>query len=161
VLYDLLRGDLYIYLEVSHPRGGRGSARTWRNHAQTALSLPQNVGGRLLRCWFQLLMWNSYKNGKRRAKCILELRSTRKGIGIVTWEKIDSSAIPAHFCNTRIHYFTFHPKSGTLIKTVIRHLSVNTPAEDVSSGLEEVCLMVISVKQVTAILPPMREETAN
>lgn len=43
----------------------------------------------------------------------------------------------------------------------MRHLSVNTPAEDVSSGLEEVCLMVISVKQVTAILPPMREETAN
>jgi hypothetical protein len=39
------------------------------------------------------------------------------------------------FGNNKLRYFTFNPKSGKPMKTVIRQLLSDTPAEDTSNGL--------------------------
>jgi hypothetical protein len=82
-----------------------------------------------------------------------EFRSTRNGTRVVTREMADYSAIKDHFDSKAFHYFTFHPKSEKPIKAVIRHLPMDTPAEDLSKGLQDLGFSVLSVKQMTASRP--------
>jgi hypothetical protein len=48
-----------------------------------------------------------------------------------------------------LQYFTFSPNSEKPIKAVIRHLPPDTPAEDISSSLENLGFSVINVRQLT------------
>jgi hypothetical protein len=63
-------------------------------------------------------------------------------------EMTDVSAIKAYIERNSIPYYTFFPKSEKPIKAVIRHLPQNTPAEDMSDGLESLGYDVIRVKQM-------------
>lgn len=66
------------------------------------------------------------------------------------------STVKFYAGNNNLAYFTFYPKSLKPIKAVIRHLTLNTPAEDISDGLVRLGFDVISVKQLTVTLrsPP-------
>jgi hypothetical protein len=79
-----------------------------------------------------------------------ELRATRNGTRVVTQEMADYAAVRAHLENKNLSYYTFHPKSEKPIKAVIRHLPSDTPAEDISNGLQDLGFSVISVRQMTA-----------
>jgi hypothetical protein len=61
----------------------------------------------------------------------------------------DYSAIRTYFDSHKLNYFTFYAKSEKPIKAVIRHLPIDTPAEDISNGLVDLGFYVISVKQTT------------
>jgi hypothetical protein len=89
------------------------------------------------------------KKLKGLCKGTFELRSTRNGARIITKEMADFSAIRTYLENQNLPYFTFFPKSQKPIKAVIRHLPINTPAEDISDGLVEVGFDVITVRQMT------------
>jgi hypothetical protein len=78
-----------------------------------------------------------------------EFRNTRSGTRIVTREMADFSAIKIYLEKNKLSYFSFFPKSEKPIKAVIRHLPINTPAEDISDGLVSLGFDVISVKQMT------------
>jgi hypothetical protein len=62
----------------------------------------------------------------------------------------DFSAFKSYLENNNLAYFTYYPKYLKPIKAVIRHLPLNTPAEDISDGLVSLGFDVISVKQMTA-----------
>jgi hypothetical protein len=66
---------------------------------------------------------------------------------------VDYSAIRAHFDSQKYHYYTFHTKSEKPIKAVIRQLPTNTPAEDISSSLQDLGFSIINVKQMTSSRP--------
>jgi hypothetical protein len=51
--------------------------------------------------------------------------------------------------SVKARFETNYPKSEKPIKTVIRHLPVNTPAEDIAEGLVDLGFDVISVKQMS------------
>jgi hypothetical protein len=87
-----------------------------------------------------------------------EFRSTRNGTRIITKEMADYSAIRSHLDSSKLHYFTFFPKSQKPIKAVIRHLPHNTPAEDIPDGLVDIGIDVISVKQMTTTRQSATEE---
>jgi hypothetical protein len=61
----------------------------------------------------------------------------------------DFSANRKYFEQENLPYFTFFSKSEKPVKAVIRHLPMNTPAEDVSDGLVDEGFDVIRVKQMT------------
>jgi hypothetical protein len=82
-----------------------------------------------------------------------EFRSTRNGTRVITKEMADYSAIRSYFDSNHLHYFTFHPKSEKPIKAVIRQLPGDTPAEDISNGLQDLGFSILSVKQMTANCP--------
>jgi hypothetical protein len=65
----------------------------------------------------------------------------------------DYSAIRTYFDTHKLNYFTFYAKSEKPIKTVIRHLPIDTPAEDISNGLVDLGFDIISVKQMTTTRP--------
>jgi hypothetical protein len=65
----------------------------------------------------------------------------------------DFEAIKSHFTNNNLTYYSFFPKSQKPFKPVIRHLPINTLAQDISEGLENLGFDFVSVK------PP--EETIN
>jgi hypothetical protein len=90
-----------------------------------------------------------------------EFRSTRNGTRILTKKMADYSAIRSHLDSSKLPYFTFFPKSQKPIKAVIRHLPHNTPAEDISDGLVNICFNVISVKQMTTIRRSATEEPSS
>jgi hypothetical protein len=73
-----------------------------------------------------------------------EFRSTRSGTRIVTKEVADVSAIKTFLEKKELSFYTFFPKSKKPIKAVIRHLPMNTPAEDISDGLVGLGFDVIS-----------------
>jgi hypothetical protein len=62
----------------------------------------------------------------------------------------DFSAVRSYLENNNLAYFTFYPKSLKLIEAVIRHLPLDTPAEDISDRLVSLGFDVISVTQMTA-----------
>jgi hypothetical protein len=64
-------------------------------------------------------------------------------------EMADFSAIETYIERNSIPYYTFFPKSENPFKVVIRHLPQNTPAEDISDGLESLGYDVIRFKQMT------------
>jgi hypothetical protein len=61
----------------------------------------------------------------------------------------DFQSVKSYFNQRQFSYFSFFPKSEKPIKVVIRHLPINTPAEDISDGLVSLGFDVISVKQMT------------
>jgi hypothetical protein len=55
-----------------------------------------------------------------------------------------------------LNYFTFYPNLRNVSKlSVIRHLPIDTPAEDISNGLQDLGYSVLSVKQMTASRPSL------
>jgi hypothetical protein len=85
------------------------------------------------------------------AKQSFEFRSTRKGAQVTTRNMVDYLAVKAHFDSINMSYYTFYPKSMKSITAVIRHLPLNTPAEDISEGLVDLGFDVTSVKQMSSI----------
>jgi hypothetical protein len=79
-----------------------------------------------------------------------KFHSIRDWTRVVTKEMADLSTILSHFKSNNPPYFTFYPKYQKHIKAVIWYLSFTTPAEDISVGLVDLDLDVISVKQMSA-----------
>jgi Leucine-rich repeat (LRR) protein len=50
-----------------------------------------------------------------------------------------------------LQYFSFSPNSEKNIKAVMRHLPPDTPADIISSSLEDLGFNVINVRQLTTI----------
>jgi hypothetical protein len=71
----------------------------------------------------------------------------------------DFAAVKSHFEANKLPYFTFYPKYLKPLKAVIRHLPMNTPAEDISEGLMELGFDIVSVKQMTTTRRSQSEET--
>jgi hypothetical protein len=64
-----------------------------------------------------------------------EFSSTRNGTRVVTKSMEDFKAVKSHFSNSNLSYYSFFPKFQKPVKVVIRYLSPNNPAEDISDGL--------------------------
>jgi hypothetical protein len=79
-----------------------------------------------------------------------EFRSTHNGTRRTTQAMADYSAVRAHLEAKILNLFILFPKSEKPIQAVIRHLPIDTPAEVISSGLEELVFNAVSVKQMTA-----------
>jgi hypothetical protein len=79
------------------------------------------------------------------ARHSFEFRSTTNR----TKDLVDYQAVKSHFEKNTLSYFTFFPKSDKPIKAVIRHLPINTPAEDIAERLVDIGFNVISVKQMS------------
>jgi hypothetical protein len=92
-----------------------------------------------------------------------EFRNTRNGTRVITRGMVDFLAIKSHFEGNNLSFFTFYPKSEKPIKTVIRHMPQNTPAEDICDGLVSPGFDVISTKQMTNTRrsPPEESKTTN
>jgi hypothetical protein len=71
----------------------------------------------------------------------------------------DFQSVKFHFDSQNLSYSSFFPKSEKPIKAVIRHLPLNTPAEDISDGLVSLGFDVVSVKQMTATRRSPPEES--
>jgi hypothetical protein len=78
-----------------------------------------------------------------------EFRSTKNWTRVVTKTMVNYQSIKTYFESKNLSYYTFYPKSENPIKAVIRHLPVNTPAEDINEGLVDLGFDVISVKQMS------------
>jgi hypothetical protein len=80
-----------------------------------------------------------------------EFRNTCNRNRVVTRKTADYSDIRADFDvdGRNLSYYTHHLKSGKPVKAVIRHLPSDTPAEDISNGLQELGFRVLSVRQMT------------
>jgi hypothetical protein len=89
------------------------------------------------------------KQLKNVVKGDFEFRSTRNGTRVVTKGMADFEAVKSHFSNNSLSYYSFVPKSQKPIKAVIRNLPANTPAKDISEGMENLGVDVVSVKQMT------------
>jgi hypothetical protein len=61
----------------------------------------------------------------------------------------DFKSVKSLFISQRLSYYTFFSKSEKPIKAAIRHLPLNTPAEDISDGLVNLGFDVVSIKQMT------------
>jgi hypothetical protein len=73
----------------------------------------------------------------------------------------DFSAFKYYLEKNNLAYFTFYLKSLKPIKAVMRHLPLNTSAEDISDGLVSLGFDVISVKQMTATRQSPHEGTTT
>jgi hypothetical protein len=75
----------------------------------------------------------------------------------------DFQSVKSHFDSQNLSHYSFFPKSEKPVKAAIRHLSHNTPAEDISDGLVSLGFDVVSVKQMTAIRrsPPEESKIIN
>jgi hypothetical protein len=73
----------------------------------------------------------------------------------------DFQSVKSHFDTNKLSYYSFYPKSEKPMKAVIRHLSQNTPAEDISDALVILGFDVISVKQMTATRRASPEGSKN
>jgi hypothetical protein len=60
----------------------------------------------------------------------------------------DSQAVNLHFESNNLSFYSFFSKSERPIKAVIRHLSINTPAEDIAEGLEDLGFEVTVFRQL-------------
>jgi hypothetical protein len=94
---------------------------------------------------------------ENKLKGSFEFRNTRNGTRVVTREMDDYKRLKEYSESNGLHFFTFHPKSVKPLKAVIRHLPSDTPAEDISKGLEELGFGTVSVKQLTAMRPSPKE----
>jgi hypothetical protein len=68
-------------------------------------------------------------------------------------------SVKSHFDSQNLSSSSFFLKSEKPIKAVIRHLPLNTPAEDISDGLVSLGFDVVSVKQMTATRRTPPEES--
>jgi hypothetical protein len=62
----------------------------------------------------------------------------------------DFQSVKSHFDSQNLSHYSFFPESEKPIKSVIRHVPHNPPAEDISDGLVSIGFYVGSVKQMTA-----------
>jgi hypothetical protein len=62
----------------------------------------------------------------------------------------DYSAMKSYLEKNNLHHSTFSPDSKKPIKAVIHHLPPDTPAEDISNGLEDLVFNVINMRQMMA-----------
>jgi hypothetical protein len=76
------------------------------------------------------------------------IRDTRNGTRLTTKSMEDYTTLKTHLENTERNY-TFHPKEEKPIKAVIRHLPIDTPAEDIANELLAMGYKVHNVKQMT------------
>jgi hypothetical protein len=60
----------------------------------------------------------------------------------------DFQAVKLHFEPNNLSFYSFS-KSENPIKAVIRHLPINTPAEDIAECLGDLSFEVVSVRQLT------------
>jgi hypothetical protein len=76
---------------------------------------------------------------------------------------VDFLGVKSHLETNNLSYFTLYPKSEKPIKAVIRHLPVNTPAEDICDALVSLRFDVVSVKQMTTTRrsPPEEPKVTN
>jgi hypothetical protein len=88
-----------------------------------------------------------------------EFRNTRNGTRVITKTLADFAAVKSHLEANKRPYFTFYPKYLKPFKAVIRHLPMNTTAEDISEGLMKLGFDIISVKQMTSTRRSQSEET--
>jgi hypothetical protein len=101
------------------------------------------------------------KQLKNVVKGNFEFRSTRNGTRVVTKGMADFKAVKSHFTSNSLSYYSFFPKSQKPVKAVIRHLPSNTPAKDISEGLENLGFDVVSIKQLTTIRRSPSDETTT
>jgi hypothetical protein len=75
----------------------------------------------------------------------------------------DFLAIRSHFEGNSLSFYTFFPKSEKPIKAVVRHLSLDTPTENICDGLVSLGFDVVRVKQMTTTFrsPPEIPKTVN
>jgi hypothetical protein len=85
--------------------------------------------------------------------CAFEFRTTRKRIKMSTREMADYSAIMRHLHAHNAPYHKLDLQPMKPMKAVIRQLPGDTPAEDTSNEVATLGYSVISVRQMTAILP--------
>jgi hypothetical protein len=92
-----------------------------------------------------------------------EFRSTRNGPRVIMRNLADFQSVKSHFKSQNLSYYSFFPKSEKHIKAVIRHLPLNTPAENISDSLVSLGFDVVSVKQLTAThrSPPEESKIIN
>jgi hypothetical protein len=79
-----------------------------------------------------------------------EYRNTRNGTRMVTSDMSHYLAAKNYFDSQKLPYFTFYPKWEKPIKAVIRHLPIDTSAEDISHGLVKLGFDILNVKQLTS-----------
>jgi hypothetical protein len=76
-----------------------------------------------------------------------EFRSTKNRTRVVTKDMVDYQAVKSFFETKSLSYHTFYHKAEKSIKTVIHHLPINTPSEDIADGIVELGFDVIGVRQ--------------
>jgi hypothetical protein len=90
-----------------------------------------------------------------------EFQNTRNGTRVITKTLGDFAAVKSYLESHNLHYLTFYPKSLKPTKAVIRHLPLNTPAQDISDGLMDLDFDIISVKQMSIIRRSPSEGTLS
>jgi hypothetical protein len=93
------------------------------------------------------------KDLKLSVKGHFEFRNTRAGTKVMSKEMADYSAIRHYLDSKHLSYFTFFPKSEKPMKAVIRHLLIDTPAEDIANALVDLGFDIINIKQMTSKRP--------
>jgi hypothetical protein len=91
---------------------------------------------------------------KNVAKDDFELRNTKNGTRVITKSMTDFEAVKYYFSTHNLSFYSFFPKSLKPVKAVLRHLPLNTPAEDISDGLINLGFDVVCVKQMTTRRSP-------
>jgi hypothetical protein len=61
-----------------------------------------------------------------------EFRNTKNGTRVLTKEMADFSDLKASFLSKKFSFYAFFPQSQNPVNSVIRHLSTNTPAEEIT-----------------------------
>jgi hypothetical protein len=79
-----------------------------------------------------------------------EVHNSRNRTRVITKTLADFAGVKSHLETNNLPYFTYYPKYLKPFKAVIRHLPMNTPAEDISEGLMELGFDIINVKQMTS-----------
>jgi hypothetical protein len=72
---------------------------------------------------------------------------------ITTESMVDCNTIQKFLTEKNLHFCTFCIKADKLVKAIIRHLSGNNSAEDITVALQEIDYDIINVKQMTAKRP--------
>jgi hypothetical protein len=90
-----------------------------------------------------------------------DFRNARNGTRVITKGMADFEAVKFHFTNNSLSYYSSFPKCQKPIMAVIRHLPSNTPAKDISEGLENLGFDVVSVKQMTTTRRSPSDETTT
>jgi hypothetical protein len=85
------------------------------------------------------------KELKSVSKHNLGFRTIRDGTRVITKDMVDCVAVNALFDKSNLVYFGFYLNFQTPIKAVVRRLPQNTLGEDISDGLVDLGLYVISV----------------
>jgi hypothetical protein len=73
----------------------------------------------------------------------------------------DFEAVKSYFSTQNLSYYSFFPKSEKRVKAVLRHLTSNTPAQDIPDELVTLGFDVVSVKQMTTSRQSPSEGTAT